>query len=147
MGPFPAWAHNLTKLALLNLGQNDISGEIPLIIGEFRNDGGFPLTNLGDFILQICATEASILYGDNSGAGRINFIRKFLRKQLLLTTPRHSFWIDSRGQITRNFLLLKNLEEIIEEYFKAENYYSLNKIYHNVRKKDPVRAVKLLWGN
>jgi hypothetical protein len=53
-GPFPTWVHGLPSLRLLNLGQNDISGEIPFVIGEGRNDGGFPLTNIREFIRLLC---------------------------------------------------------------------------------------------
>jgi hypothetical protein len=92
-GPFPAWAHNLTKLALLNLGQNNISGDIPLFIGKGKKGGSRRLTNLGESLRLLSKPDAS--FKDSDGTVRAKFIRllekqypyNILSKDLLWVAP------------------------------------------------------------
>ena len=150
-GPFPAWTHNLTRLGLLNLGQNDISGEIPLVIGKERNDGGDQLTNIREFLRLPSTADASFL----RGTSRFHFVR-FLRKpsqykkeqalrrtfflrEIPLGNSIDLLWIGRE----QSFSWLITLEEIIDEYIKAEENHLLTKVFQNAR-KDPALLIQKL---
>jgi hypothetical protein len=138
-GPFPKWAHRLCHLRLLNLGQNDIYGEIPLGIGERQNNGCTPLTNIRNFIRLFGATDASSPYRDRYVTLRQNFI-KFLKKPYRsIINSTDLLWIDRKFSFSSPI----NLQETIDEYIKAEEYHVLTKIFENMR-MDPLRAIELL---
>ena len=155
-GPFPGWAHNLTKLCLLNLGQNDISGEIPLVLGERQSDGGHRLTNVREFLHLPITADASFRLG---GTLWLNLIRSLKRPiqykrrhealrqifgKFLKETPlRNSvdlLWIGRE----RTFWWLITLEEVIEEYIKAEENHLLTKVFQKAREMDPVLLIQKL---
>jgi hypothetical protein len=116
-------------LRLLNLGQNDFSGEIPLVIGEGRHDGGAiligigqgrmsQLKNLQEFIRLLSATET---------------IFETLNVNLMLwTDPGYKFYSPI------------NLQDIIDVCIKAEENHLLTKVYESIRKMEPERLIEIL---
>jgi hypothetical protein len=137
-GPFPEWTHNLKRLDLLNLAQNDLSGEIPLVIGEGRNDSGRPLTNIRELI-GLLSTPNSLFPLRESDKNLRRTLIRFQREypfrnsiDLLWMDPGRSYWGPT------------NLQEVIEEYIKAEEDRLLSKIFENVRKMDPMRLIERL---
>jgi hypothetical protein len=137
-GPFPSWAHHLKRLDLLNFGQNDISGEIPLVIREGRNDGGRPLTNLREFLRARSIPDSSLPYKENHKTLGRTFIR--FQREYPFMNSKDLLWIDPE----RFYWEPIDLEEVIEEYTKAEEDHMLTKIFQNVRKIDPVRLIETL---
>ena len=123
-GHFPEWVHGLTKLQLLNLGQNHISGEIPIVIGR-------RLMNLRTFF--------------NSPAGRhekYSTIRPSFKEFFRAYYPwmkrsKDLFWVDSIASWHENF------SGILDAYYKAEANQITSKLFENIR-RDPVRIVELL---
>ncbi len=119
-GPFPAWVHRLRDLKLLNLGQNEFSGEIPLVIGEGRN-----LIRIRDFFRLIRTTDAS--FQDL----RQHFIG-FLRKYALHS--RDMLWVDSESSDWNSGIL----KDTIHKYMKAEENRLLTEAFQNML-MDPLR--------
>lgn len=116
-GVFPVWVHNLRGLSILNLGQNHFSGEIPLVIGEWQNNGGRQLTNIREYIRLISTSYTPLGFGDRDRTLRVNFIKKFLwTKFLHQKTSKAMFWVDP----TIEFSTPKYFLESIAEYIKAE---------------------------
>ena len=138
MGPFPLWAHNLRKLVLLNLGQNDISGEIPLVIGEGRIDGGRQLKNLREIINRLGTSDLFFRSRDRDRLLKLKF-NTFLREHAYIIDAKDLLWVD----VARSYWEPINLREVIEEYIKAEeNRLLLTRIYHSIRKLDPVLLIE-----
>ena len=136
-GPFPTWAHGLPSLRLLNLGQNDISGEIPLFIGEERGDR--TLANIREFISLLCEPNAVFHYQKRERPLLLNFIR-FLRKYHPYNNKRSKYllWVDS-GLSSWGSIDLKG---IIEEYIKAEEMHSITHKFQSML-MDPVRLIDI----
>jgi hypothetical protein len=117
----------------LNLGQNDISGEIPLGIGGSQDDGCTPLTNIREFIRMLDTTPNFLFrYGDIDESLRERFKDIKHSRDLFWLHPQQTYWNPI------------NLREFIDEYIKAEEKYLLTKIFQNVRKMDPVRLIERL---
>jgi hypothetical protein len=136
-GTVPAWVNRLKSLSLLNLGQNDISGEIPLVIGEGRNDGGSQLNSIREFINLLGASDSLFRYRDRDGSLQLKF-KTFLREHSYIMDGKDLLWVDSG----RSYWDPINLREVIEEYIKAEEDRLLTKIYRSIRKMDPVLLIK-----
>jgi hypothetical protein len=127
-GPFPEWVHSLTRLELLNFGQNHFSGQIPLSIGG-------RLKNLRSFF--------------NSPAGchdRLKTLREsykeFFRAYYFWTKSSNDlFWVDSTGAWND-----RKFTEILNEYLKAEANQITSKVFKNIR-RDPVGIVELLGSS
>jgi hypothetical protein len=176
-GPFPAWAHNLRFLEILNLGQNDISGEIPLIVGEELNDDD-PWLNIEHPWLNIepilggwaefpeLVDHLRFIEGLNDGGHQLHSLREFMRllnsdevfphKELYKTLNfnvtkmfyRKHFdyimksndllWINHKGSV-----LISTLQEIIDEYVKAEDNRLLTKAFQTTL-SDPVSMIEKL---
>jgi hypothetical protein len=128
-GPFPGWVNRLKSLRLLNLGQNNFSGEIPLVIGDGRNDGGAiligigkgrmgPLKNLQEFIHLLWSTDR---------------IFESLRVNLML-------WIDPEYK----FYSPINIQDIIDVCIKAEDIHLLTMVYEGIQKIGPERLIEIL---
>jgi hypothetical protein len=118
------------NLELLNLGQNDLSGEIPLIIGEERNDGRVPLTSVRDFFRLLSTHDPTL---QDLRRHFISFLRKYI---VQIEHSRDMLWIDSE----RSDWGTRNLQEIINEYIKAQENHFLSKTFQNIL-MDPVRLV------
>ena len=117
----------------MNLGQNNIYGEIPPVIGGGRNDGGRSLTNLRQFISLFEPTDPSFQELKQK-------IKKFFRKYRGINELNDLLWVDR----SRSFSSTINLQEVMDEYIKAEENRLLTMIFQNVRKMDPVRFFETL---
>ena len=127
-GLFPEWIHSLTRLKLLNLGQNHFSGQIPLFIGA-------RLKNLRSFFNSPAGRRDKYL------TLRENY-KGFFRAYYFWTKSSNDlFWVDSRG--VWNDI---KFTEILNEYLKAEANQITSKVFENIR-RDPVRIVELLGSS
>jgi hypothetical protein len=135
-GTFPTWAHNLTGLTVLNLGQNEFSGEIPLFIGGGRNDGRRRLIPIREFIRLLSTSDAPFRYRERYGFLLVKFFR-FFKKHPYIRYSKDLLWIDHG----RSYWGALNLQEVIEEYIKAEDNYLLTKIFKKVRNMDPLLLI------
>ena len=123
-GHFPEWVHGLTHLKLLNLGQNHISGEIPVVIGGGR------LKNLRTFF--------------NSPAGRRDkystlrqSYQEFFRAYYFWTKSSNDlFWVNPGGSWNDR----KLTSESVDSYLKAEANQISTQVFENIR-RDPLRIV------
>jgi hypothetical protein len=163
-GPFPAWAHNLRFLEILNLGQNDISGEIPLVVGEERNDGGhwFPvvlgeerveirldgqfvdfridnkLRSLRDF-MRLLKSDEVFPHREFYKTLDLNVIKMFYRKHFdYIMNSSDLLWISHKRKV-----LISTLQETINEYVKAEDNRLLTKAFQTMR-RDPLPFINNL---
>jgi hypothetical protein len=140
----------------LNLGQNDISGEIPLTIGGVQNEG-HRLINIREFLQLPKTADRSLQNGHRDGALLLNFIsfvREKVRHRVRYASSRRAFirllseqpfknsidllWLD----LERPFQYPITSEEVIDEYIKAEEDLLLTRIFQNVLKMDPVRLMQ-----
>jgi hypothetical protein len=130
-GPFPTWVHGLPSLRLLNLGQNDISGEIPLVIGEQRNDDRHLLTNLREFV-----SDASHRYRQRLD---LRAIKMFYRKHFqYIMKSNDLLWVNLNTPVH-----LLELQKIIDEYVKAEDNRLLTKAFQAMR-REPLSMIENL---
>ena len=126
-GHFPEWFHRLTHLKLLNLGQNHISGEIPLFIGR-------RLMNLRTFF--------------NSPAGRHEKYAAF--RQTLkefgrthypwMKRSKDLFWLNSRVSWHEKN---SDFSGILDAHLKAEANHLMSAVFENIR-GDPARILEFV---
>ena len=125
-GHFPEWVHGLTHLKLLNLGQNHISGEIPLVIGGH-------LMNLRTFF--------------NSPAGRHEkyaslrqTFKEFGRTYYhWMKRSNDLFWLD----LSRSWNNRKFTTESLDAYLKAEANHLTSTVFENIR-RDPALILEFV---
>jgi hypothetical protein len=137
-GPFPAWTHNLPNLTLLNLGQNEISGEIPFVIGEGRNGRDRPLTNVREFFRLTRPSHGRIRLRGNEESRR-KFLR-FLKEYPITSTD--LLWIGGQP----SFRWPIKLEDVIDIHINSEKDHLLTRIFQNVRKMDPVHLIEKFYS-
>jgi hypothetical protein len=124
---------------VLNLGQNDFSGEIPLVIGEEQNNRGARLTNIREFIRLLSTPDSPISNRDRYETVRQNFIR-FLRKHsAYIHLSKDLLWVNPSSH-NWNFV---NLAGIVDEYIKAEEMHLLTTIYQTTSQMNFDRLLNL----
>jgi hypothetical protein len=148
-GPFPVWVNRLRSLTLLNLGQNDFSGNIPrsftlprsFILGD--NGSHRFLRNMPVLIQQL------ILSNRNGRSLRDRHLwHPFVRNYILFLKKHHAFknispnmlWVDSENLNIRD---AKELEKIVDEYLKAEEKHLDTKIFQILRNQNNGRLQDL----
>jgi hypothetical protein len=121
---------------MLNLGQNDITGDIPLVIGERRNNGG-SLTNIREFVRLLTTNDASIPYRNRYNHVKRQFIRFFRKHYAYRKLSKDLLWVDP-ASLDWNAV---NLAEIGDLYIKAEEKHLLTKLYQMMRRMDSERIL------
>jgi hypothetical protein len=123
----------------LNLGQNDILGEIPVVIGERRNDGRYLMTNLREFV-RLLNSDVSNRYRHRLD---LRAIKTFYRKHFdYIMKSKDLLWISANTpvDVSWNFLAL---QETINEYVKAEDNRLLTKAFQTMQ-SDPLAFIRKL---
>lgn len=127
-GLFPEWVHSLRHLAFLNLGQNDITGNIPLVIGEGRPNGG-SLTNIREFVRLLRTPGVSIPHRNRFGTLRLDSFMRFLKKYYFyIKTSIDLLWIDLDSPDFDAIIL----QDIIDKYIQNQEKYMLTKAFQNM---------------
>ena len=114
---------------MLNLGQNHITGEIPLFVGEGRNNGVGSLNNIRDFVRLLRNNDHSIPHRNRYENIKRKFITFFTRHSAYNVLSNDLLWVDARSPDWNTV----NLNEIVDEYIKAEEKHLLTKLYQIVR--------------
>jgi hypothetical protein len=112
----------------LNFGQNDITGDIPIVIGEGRNNGG-SLINIREFVRLLTTNDASIPYRNRYNHIKRQLITFFRKHYAYNNLSNDLLWVDHRSPGWNAV----NLGEIVDVYIKAEEKHLLTKLYQMMR--------------
>ncbi len=129
-GLFPEWIHSLTRLELLNLGQNYFSGDIPLVISGRLNNLRVLFTNaqnipsIGQKLMYLKLRQSYRTFF------RANFPWMKRSKDLLWVDP-HGSWNDIK------------FPQVLDAYLKAEANHLTATVFQNIR-RDPARIVEFV---
>jgi hypothetical protein len=161
-GPFPGWVHLVRNLTLLNLGQNDFSGNIPRSFRLEHNGSHRFLNNMPLVIQQLMRLlmpsliellrrpmirpiaiqrllETSESYRDSWKS----FIRYFLflhEHHALKHIRQDLLWVDVENMQDHHVV---ELEKIVDEYLKAEEKHLLTKSFQILRTQNNGRLQDL----
>jgi len=139
-GSFPGWVNRLRKLKLLNLGQNDFSGEVP---SSFRleHDGGDRFLNNLPSLMQQRLLPYGALVNGQVWRSIMRPYRRFSRKyHALQNISPNMLWIDAENMNNEDPL---ELEKIVGEFFKAEEKYLWTKSFQILRNHNNGRLLDL----
>jgi hypothetical protein len=142
-GPFPGWVHLLRKLKLLNLGQNDFSGDIPRSFrlehnGRYRFLNNMPLLSR-QLVLSI-RNGRSLRNGNLLRAPMRNYIHFLKNHHAFKNISPNMLWVDAENIDHQDALAL---EKIVDEYLKAEEKHLFTKVFEILRNQNNGRLQDL----
>ena len=131
-GLFPAWVHDLTHLEILNLQQNQFSGEIPDVIGRSN------LMNIRSFIRLLSTPDASVQ--DTYAKLNLNVIKKFYRKyDIYIKNSNDLLWVTSTPSLQDNSDV-EFYQTVLDKYMQAKKAHFLTDVYQ-IMKNNPLEFV------
>jgi hypothetical protein len=137
-GPFPVWVNRLRSLTLLNLGQNDFSGNIPVVVGEGRNGAGSSLGNMPYHIRSFISKRPQ--YRDMWKLVMRNFSIFYRKHHALKHIRQDLLWVDIEKIDNQDAV---ELEKIFNEYLKAEEKHLFTKVFEIMRNQNNGRLQDL----
>jgi hypothetical protein len=142
-GPFPGWVKRLRSLTLLNLGQNDFSGNIPRSFRLEHNGGYRFLNNMPLFTQQLMRSNSN-----GRSLPYRHFWHSLIRNYIHFSKKHHAFknaspnmlWVDAENIENQDALAL---EKIVDEYLKAEEQHLFTKVFEILRNQNNGRLQDL----
>jgi hypothetical protein len=128
-GTFPGWLHGLRNLKLLNLGQNDFSGDIPRSFRLEHNGGYRFLNNMPLLMRQLLRPNSngrSLPYRHLWHSLIRNYIHFSRKHYTFKNIIPNMLWVDAENIDNQDALAL---EKIVDEYLKAEEQHLFTKVF------------------